>query len=75
MSKALGSKLTALMIVSVFALIAVPAPAAAHDDLCILAVHIGPVTSHWFCDPMYKGDESYCVLNFNFGPVHGNFLC
>ena len=53
----------------------VPAPAAAHDNNCDAAVHIGPAHAHQGCESKYKGDETECTLSYNIGPVHGDILC
>ena len=63
-------------IFTVLVLVAVPAPAAAHDPGCVVSAHAGPAKVHVQCDPNDRDDDSSgCLLSVNAGPAHKSVLC
>jgi hypothetical protein len=73
--KRMASQVVVGLVLAVLFLVAVPAPAAAHDNNCDAAVHLGPAKVHQGCETKYKGDETECFLSVNVGPVHEDVLC
>lgn len=65
------SKIVVASIFVVMVLVAVPAPAAAHDGGCLVSTHVGPAKLHVQCDSKnHDDDSSGCLLGVNAGPVH-----
>lgn len=62
-------------IFAMLVLVAVPAPAAAHDPGCTFATHAGPVKLHVNCDEKNNDSSSGCVYSVNAGPVREDVLC